>query len=125
MHVVQVRDAEQRRQHDADEAAFLVRVDRVVPAGERAAQRRERQQRIERQLGERGTDLHLADERRPQRSEHAQARHHDVLPERIGDEIDLVPEIGERADAVELAERRAARLEERLGRDHQDAHAVA
>ena len=31
-------------------------------------------------------------------------------------------ERGERADAVKLAERRAARLEERLGRDHQDAH---
>ena len=31
-------------------------------------------------------------------------------------------ERGERADAVELAERRAARLEERLGRDHQNAH---
>jgi len=31
-------------------------------------------------------------------------------------------ERGEGADAVELAERGAARLEERLGRDHQDAH---
>jgi hypothetical protein len=28
----------------------------------------------------------------------------------------------ERANAVELAERGAARLEERLGRNHQDAH---
>jgi len=44
------------------------------------------------------------------------------LTERIGNEIDLVAKSGERANAVELAERRPARLEERLGRDHQNAH---
>ena len=48
--------------------------------------------------------------------------HRHVLAEGIRYEIDLVAERGEGADAVELAERGAARLEERLGRDHQDAH---
>ena len=38
------------------------------------------------------------------------------------DEIDLVPERGHGTNPVELAERRTARLEERLWRDHQDAH---
>ncbi len=76
-------------------------------------------------LANEGPIFTLADERRPERSEHAQARHHHVLAERVGDEIDLMPEIGEGADAVKLAEGRAARLEKRLGRDHQDAHAVA
>ena len=49
----------------------------------------------------------------------------DVLAERVGDEIDLMTERGERADAVKLAEWGAARLEKRLGRDHQNAHATA
>ena len=73
-------------------------------------------------FAERRTDLHAMQERRPQAAEHAQPRHRHVLAERIGDEIDLVPERGERPDAVKFAERRAARLEERLGRDHQNAH---
>ena len=69
-----------------------------------------------------GPIFDAAHERRPQAAEHAQPRHRHVLAERIRDEIDLVAERGERADAVKLAERRAARLEERLGRDHQNAH---
>jgi hypothetical protein len=44
------------------------------------------------------------------------------LAEWIRDEIYLVAKRGERTDAVELGKRGAARLEERLGRDHQDAH---
>ena len=37
VHVVEMRHAQQRRQHDADEPAFFVRVNRVVAAAERAA----------------------------------------------------------------------------------------
>ena len=48
--------------------------------------------------------------------------HRHVVAERIRHQIDLVPELGERPDAMKLAERRAAGLEERLGRDHQNAH---
>ena len=55
-------------------------------------------------------------------AEDAQPGHRHVVTERIRHEIDLVAERGQRADAVELAERRPARLEERLGRDHQNAH---
>jgi hypothetical protein len=117
-----VRHAPQLREHGADEAAFLVGVDRIVPAGERAPDRGQRQQRVERNLRERRPDLHVPYERRPQAAEDAQPRHRHGLAERIGHEVDLVAERGERADAMELAERRAARLEERLGRDHQDAH---
>ena len=42
-------------------------------------------------------------------------------PERIGDEIDRMAELGQRLDAMVFAEWRAARLEERLRRQHQDA----
>lgn len=42
-------------------------------------------------------------------------------PTGIGHQVDLVAEFPEGLDAMELAERRAARLEERLGREHQDA----
>ena len=69
-----------------------------------------------------GPILTSRDERRTRRTEHAQARHRDVPAERIGDEIDGMAEIEKRADAVILAERGAPRLEERLGRDHQDPH---
>ena len=65
---------------------------------------------------------HTVDERRPQTAKDAQARHRHVAAERIGHEIDLVPELGERPDAMEFAERRSPGLEERLRRDHQNAH---
>ena len=61
---------------------------------------------------------------RTQAAKDAQPRHRHVLAEGIGHEIDGVAERGEGADAVEFAERGASRLEERLGRDHQDVHAV-
>ena len=71
-----------------------------------------------------GPILHAADERRPEAARDAQARHRDVVTERIGDEIDGVSERRQRANAMELGERRAPRLEERLRRDHQDVHQV-
>ena len=46
----------------------------------------------------------------------------DITADRIGHEIDVMAELAERFDAVVLAEGRAARLEERLRREHQDAH---
>ena len=42
----------------------------------------------------------------------------------IGDQIDLVPQFGQSLEPVVFAERGAARLEERLGREHQDAHST-
>ncbi len=45
----------------------------------------------------------------------------DVGPERIGHEVDGMAELGQRLDAVVFAEWRAARLEERLRGQHQDA----
>jgi hypothetical protein len=58
-----------------------------------------------------------------QTAEDAQAGHLDVFTERIGDEIDGMAQRRQRSDAVELGERGAPGLEERLGRDHQDVHA--
>jgi hypothetical protein len=98
------------------------RVVTPAAAAPRAADRRQRQQRIERQLRERRSDPDAAKERRPQRSEQLQPGQRDVGPERIRDEIDLMAEITEGPDAVIFAERRATRLEERLWRDHQNAH---
>jgi len=122
VHIVQVRHAQRRGDHGADDAAFFVRVDRIVATGHGAPNRSQGQQGIERDLRERRTDLHAADQRRPQAAKHTQARHRHRLTEWIGDEIDLVPQRRQRADSMELAEGCAARLEERLGRDHQDAH---
>src|SRR5205814_1173 len=58
-------------------------------------------------------------------SKDAQSGNRHISAERIRDEIDLMPERRQRLDAVVLAERRPARLEERLGRDHQNAHGVS
>ena len=122
VHVVEMRDAQHGRQKHADEPSFFVRVDRVVALGERAPSRRQRHHRIERNLGERRPDLHTGDERRARAAEDAESGHRHIVAERVGDEVDVVTELGERADAVELAERCAAGLEKRLGRDHQQAH---
>ncbi|MGC4081339.1 MAG: hypothetical protein QM736_04300 [Vicinamibacterales bacterium] len=54
----------------------------------------------------------------------AQSGHRNVLSERIGDEIDLMTQRRQSTNPVELAERGAARLEERLRRDHQDTHSL-
>ena len=125
VHVVEVRHPQQRRQHDADEPAFFVRVDGVVAAG--SARRTTDERRAARSSGSFASDgpiLTRADERRPQAAKDAQPGHRDVVAERIRDQVDLVPERRERADPVKLAERRAARLEERLRRNHQDAHGL-
>ena len=122
MHVVDVRDTQQRRQRGADQPSLFVGVDRVVAAGQHPAQHGERQQRVERNLGQRGPHVHPAHKRRPQAAEDAQSGQGHVCAERVGDEIDLVPERRQRADTMKLAEGSAARLEKRLGRDHQDAH---
>ena len=123
MHVVEVRHAQQRRQHHADQPAFLVRMDRVVAAAERPAAARSRP-------ADGRVEVFASDGPIPTRrtnggridSEDAQSGHRHVLSERIRDEIDLVTERRQRANAMEFAERRAARLEERLRRDHQNAH---
>jgi hypothetical protein len=122
VHVVEVRDAQQGRDHHPDQPAFLVRVDRIVACADGAPQHAERQEQIERQFRQRGPDADTAHERRPQAAKHAQARHRHVAAEGIGDQIDLVPEADQRPDAVKLAERRAPGLEERLRRNHENAH---
>ena len=89
---------------------------------EHATHGRERQRQVEGNLLKRGTDPHPVQKRRTQAAEHAQARQIDGLAKRVGDEIDRVPELEERPDAVILAEGRATGLEEGLRSDHQDAH---
>ena len=86
------------------------------------ADRGQREREVERNLGQRRTDADAPDERRPQAPEDAQPRQRDVAPERIGDEVDGVPEIEQGADAVVFAERGAPGLEERLRRNHEDFH---
>ena len=53
----------------------------------------------------------------------AQTSHLDVTSERVGHQIDRVPELDERADAVVFAERGAPGLEKRLRGDHEDVQA--
>src|SRR5207302_8519227 len=106
-----VRHAQHDPEQRADHAAFLVRMDRVVAAGERAADHRQREERVEWNLRERRSDLHATDKRRPQAAEHTQPRHRHALAEWVRDEIDAMSEGRERANAMKLAERRAARLE--------------
>ena len=119
-----MRNAGERREHDADGSPFLVGVDRVVLFADRPTERGYRERQVERDLRERRADPHAPDKRRPERPENPQARELDVTPERIGDEIDGMAQVEERADTVILAERRSPGLEERLRRNHQNAHLV-
>jgi len=114
--------AKRRREQDAYQAAFFVRVHGVVSPSDCATQNRETQQDVESELCDRRPNADGADERRAHPAEDAQAWYRNVLSERVRDEIDLMAKIGERANPVELAEGRPSRFEERLGRDHQDAH---
>jgi hypothetical protein len=116
--------AKRRREQNANHAAFFVRVHDVVSPSECAMQNRETQKKVESQLRDGRSNADCADERRPHRAEDAQASYDNVLSERVRDEVDLMAEIGERANAVELAEWRSSRFEERLGRDHQNAHVM-
>ena len=122
MHVVEMRNPQPPRQPDADETHLFVRMNRVVSPGHRAAGHGQQHQPIERQLGERRANADLADERWFERAKNPQVGKLNVAAERIRDEVDLVPQFAEGLDAVVLAEGGAARLEERLRREHQDAH---
>ncbi len=55
-------------------------------------------------------------------TENAEIGELDIAADRIGHQVDVMAELTEGFDAVVLAEGRAARLEKRLGREHQDAH---
>ena len=120
VHVVQVGHAQPLRQPQAEHSGFLVGVDRVVPAGARQPRRGDGQQQVEQDLDRRRADADAAHERRPGAAEDLEARDPHVPAERVGHQIHPVAELAERPDAVVLAERGSARLEERLRGKHQD-----
>jgi hypothetical protein len=122
VHIVEMRQAQQTGQDDAEPAALFVRVHRVVLLGHRPAARGDRQRQVERQLLPRRPDADARHERRPGAAEDTKPRHRDVMAERIGHQIDGVTQLDERADAVVLAEGGAPGLEERLRRNHENAH---
>jgi hypothetical protein len=66
----------------------------------------------------------VAHKRGAPRPEDAESGHLDTLPERVRDQINGMPELDERANAMILAERGAPGLEERLRRDHQNPHGI-
>ena len=112
------------REHDADGAALLVRVHRVVPPGQREAERG--RARARGRAAPWPTTGRCARARRTAAagSDGSQSPGMlDVAAERIRHEIDRVAERRQRADAMEFGERSAPGLEERLRRDHQDVHA--
>ena len=125
VHVVEMRNPEHRREHDADEASLFMRVDHVVAFRQGAPQRRHGQREIERRLREGRPDAHLADERRTQAAKHTQPRHRHIPPERIRDEVNRMPQLEECPDAVIFAEGCAPGLKERLRRNHEDLHSGA
>jgi hypothetical protein len=99
-------------------------MDDVVALAERPTQRGRRYGGVERNLRQRGPDSYVANERRPQAAENPQTRERHVLTERIRHEIDRVAKLEQRADPMELAERRAPGLEKGLRRYHEDFHGL-
>src|SRR5690606_26109973 len=90
---------------------------------EGTADRREREQDVERHLRPRRPDAHAPDPRWTAGPEDAESRQIDVTSEGIRHEIDGVSQPGECPDTVVLGEWSAPGLEERLRRDHQNVHA--
>jgi hypothetical protein len=122
VHVVEVRDAQPLRQPHADQAHLLVRVDGVVAFAPRAAGDGDEHQTVEQDLGDRRADAHPGDEGGPPGPEDAEVGDVHVPADGISDQVDVVPQLGQGLEAVILAEGSAAGLEERLRRQHQDAH---
>src|SRR5688572_14831315 len=79
---------------------------------------------VKHELGRGRTDADARDERRLRGPDDAEVRERDVGAERIRDEVDGMTQLGQRLDAMVLAERCAARLEERLRREHENPHSV-
>src|SRR5687768_11462413 len=121
MHVVKVRHAQQPRQPHPSQTHFLVRMNRVVAGGQSTAKNSREHQRIEHRFGHRRTDTDFTDKRWPEASKDSQIGQRDIPANRIGHEIDVMPQLAEGLDPVVLAERGAAGLEKWLRREHQDA----
>jgi hypothetical protein len=117
-----MRNAKPSGKPNPNQAHLFMRMNGIVSFRHDAAEDREYHQGVESQLGERRPDADAAHERWPQAAKDAQAWKLDVTADGIRDEIDVMAELAQRLDAVIFAERRAARLEERLRREHQDAH---
>ena len=124
VHVVEVRHADHRRQHDADEAALFVRVHGVVPLAQRRAGWPSAQSRDRAALSPTTGRCRTSCTKGGRRHRKiVRPGSDDILAEGIGHEIDRVTQLEQGADAMVFAERRPPRLEERLGGDHQDLHA--
>ena len=97
-------------------------MDGIVPLRYDTARDGQHHKNIQNDLGDRRTDTNLAYEGRTQGPEDPEIGKLNVSSDRIGNQIDVMAEFTEGLDAVLLAEGGAARLEKRLGREHQDAH---
>jgi hypothetical protein len=121
VHVVQVRHPETPRDPGTEEPGLLVGMHDVVAPATRRPQRGDQQQPVEQQLHDRWADADATHERQAGRADDPQVRQLDIRPDRIRDQVHLMPQINEGLDAVEFAEGRAPGLEKRLRRQHQDA----
>ena len=79
------------------------------------------QQQVEDDLDERRSNRHPIHERQFRAAVNPQIRQIDILPDRVGHQIDVVAKLDEHLNPVVLAEGGAPRLEERLWSEHQDA----
>ena len=125
VHVVEMRDAEELPQKSADPGRLLVRKDEVGPVRDDPPQGGERQERVERGFDERRPDLDFPDAEKVRAAADRKAGKVHVLPDRVRGERHGVPEVGQGLEPEINADGGAARLEKRLGSEHQDLHAGA
>ena len=97
----------------------------VIPIRRRPPDRCKRERQVERNLGEGWTNTNLANQQRTRTPKDSKSRHRHIAAEGVGNEIDSVSKIDQRANPMVFAEWSATGLEKRLRGNHEDFHGVS
>src|SRR6185312_4137208 len=123
VHVVDVRNAEDRAGQPGEERAFLVRIQQVITPQAQSCDQVEEQQPVEPDLQARGARADRTGEMRSARAKHACPQlGRRVLTHSIGQDVDLVSACQQLAGTVIGTQRRATGSVEGLRNDFQYAH---
>jgi hypothetical protein len=122
LHVVDDRDAEPPPEQHRGERRLLDGVDAGVAVVRIEALDQPRHQRhVEDHLGEREADRHLPYPKGIGSAEVADARDVERLADRVGQQVDVIGELGERLQELAHRDRRSTVFVERLRSDNQHA----
>ena len=94
MHIVQVPDSKKFGQKDAEETGLLMGMQQIITVFPKEANGPDKQENIEKKLRRRRPDADPFDETDSRRPVNDHPRYGNILPDRIGKEIDLMAQMG-------------------------------